>query len=233
MANIIQEAIEQLRDTEKMSDSMQSLIHRLEEKDRELGNDASDEARVQAVLSCLSSKLGIRMDEAYQNEDFLERASAKVRDVFKKEKWQYNEENPEQDMKVFELGFMIEDCNLRMKVFIESEPKVCRVEAILPITAGSVYDYVLCREMAKENYPRRFGALHYDARDGELSFRYSYLIDKYFDPDDFRTVFLSVAGSAVDGYYLLSRYAVGSFDRQEISRILDRVNRIICQFEKN
>lgn len=114
-----------------------------------------------------------------------------------------------------------------MRLCVEALPKVCRIDAIYPIAADKIYDYLLCKAIAKENYPRRFGSLQYDEHDGEVSYRYSYPIGHGVYKDDLKQIFLAVISSAVDSYTEVKKHCVGKYRSKEIDDILKRVNALV------
>ena len=71
---------------------------------------------------------------------------------------------------LYELGFGVKGVNLRIRIHVEADPDVCRIDAVLPISADSTYEYPLCKVLAKENFAKRFGSFKYDERDGEITY---------------------------------------------------------------
>lgn len=94
-----------------------------------------------------------------------------------------------------------------------------------------VFAYPLCEKMAAENFPRRFGALQYDARDGELSYRYSFPITHGLHKDDFRTVFVAIIASANASYDMVKQYTVGS-RRPTREEITCRAQELIIELDQ-
>lgn len=234
MANKLREMIEQMQNDPDRPDEMAGLLELLKKKQAELGEDITDEQADAAIQQCLmehlTSALGVANDNIEMSEDdtaYMEAATSKVKELFDQEGWHYSERQARPDLTIFELGFGLGGCNLRMRVYIETNPKVCRVDAILPITADSIYDYVLCAKMAKENYPRRYGALQYDENDGEMSYRYSFPIGHGLYTDDLKHIFLAVASSASVSFDVIKKCCVGKFKSKEINEILKKVNDLV------
>lgn len=232
MANKLDEVIEQFKEANGGKED--AIIRALMAKRDELGEDPSDEDVSKAVQECIVSQLagalgtnGDNVELTEEDRAFVEVATLQVKELFSSEGWHYSERILRPDLVVYELGFGLQGCNLRMRVHIENNPKVCRIDAYLPITADSTYEYVLCKAIAKENYPRRFGALQYDEKDGEVSYRYSYPITHGVEIDDLKRVFLAVASSAADSYETIRKCCVGKFKSKEINDILNKVNKLV------
>lgn len=228
------EMIEQLKQEEGQSAQDSSLIALLEAKQEELSEDATPEQVHQAVQECIRAHLASMLADAggdakpdEEMQSFMNTATSAVTAFFEKKEWHYDERISQPDLVVYELGFNLSNCNLRMRVHIEGVPKVCRVEAIFPISADKTYEYLLCKAMANSNYPRRFGALQYDERDGEVSYRYSYPIGHGVYEDDLERTFLAVAFSASDSYAEIRKHCIGKYKSREIGEILKNVNALV------
>lgn len=232
-SNRINDLLTQLKNDAAHPAQTDGLIALLEAKQTELGSNPSEEQVDQAIKECLMAHLAGSLEISSDNDvpeetqTFMERATASVKSFFEGERWRYTERISEANRKVYELGFNMKNCSLRMRVYIQASPKVCRIEAILPITADGTYDYLLCKAIAKENYSRRFGALQYDERDGEISYRYSYPIGHGVYADDLKNIFLAVASSASDGYSEIKKHCVGKYKTKEITEILERVHTLV------
>jgi len=232
MANKLDEIIEQFKEVNGGRED--EVIKALMAKREELGEDPSDDEVSKALHDCiigqLAGALGVSGEDVELTEEdqaFMSEAIEKTKELFANEGWHYSERITRPDLVVFEMGFGLKGCNLRMRVHIENNPKVCRIDANLPITADSTYDYILCKAIAKENYPRRFGALQYDENDGEVSYRYSYPITHGVNIDDLKRVFLAVASSAAESYETIKKCCVGKFKSKEINEILNKVNKLV------
>ncbi len=231
--NKIADLIEQLKNDEDRPAQADSLIPLLEAKQAELGDNATEEQMDQAIQECimahLAGSLGVSRDVALGEgtQEYMEDATAVVKSFFQEEGWHYTERISKPDLVVYELGFNLKNCSLRMRVHVEALPRVCRIDAILPISADETYDYLLCKAIAKENYPRRYGAMQYDERDGEVSYRYSYPIGHGIYKDDLKQIFLAVANSASDSYAEVKKHCVGKYKAKEINDILKKVNALV------
>lgn len=232
-SNKISDLIEQLKNDENRPAQADALIPLLEAKQKELGDDATEEQMDQAIQECimahLAGSLGMSVDgiSGEETQEFMESATTAVKSFFDEEGWHYSERISKPDLVVYELGFNLQNCSLRMRVHVEAVPRVCRIDAILPITADETYDYLLCKAIAKENYPRRYGAMQYDERDGEVSYRYSYPIGHGVYKDDLKRIFLAVANSASDSYAEVKKHCVGRYKKKEINDILKRINALV------
>ena len=232
-SNKITDLIEQLKNDKNRPAQADSLIPLLEAKQKELSDEATEEQVDQAIQECimahLAGSLGLSGagDSGEGTQEFMENATSAVKSFFDEEDWHYAERVSKPDLVVYELGFNLQNCSLHMRVHIEALPRVCRIDAILPITADETYDYLLCKAIAKENYPRRYGAMQYDERDGEVSYRYSYPIGHGVHKDDLKRIFLAVANSASDSYAEIKKHCVGKYKTKEINDILKKVNALV------
>lgn len=230
MANKLEELIQQVREDQ---DSPEGLLELLEDTQKKLPEGASeaeiDEALHKALMEHMVSRLGEDSDVSISDDDrkYMDQTVNLVKEVFAEEHWRYSEDSLREDLHIFDLGFGIHGCRLRMRVYIEADPRVCRIDAILPVNADSTYEYVLCKKMVKANYPKRFGALHYDENDGEMSYRYSFPTTHGLYKDDLKRVFLTVASSAAGDYEEVKKCCVGKFKAKEVNEILKNVNRLV------
>ena len=228
--NKIRDLIEKLKNDENRPAQADALIPLLEAKQAELGDDATEEQMDQAIQECIMAHLvgsfGVSDDgtSGEETQEFMRSATKAVKSFFDEEGWHYSERISRPDLVVYELGFSLKNCSLRMRVHVEAVPRVCRIDAILPITADKTYDYLLCKAIAKENYPRRFGAMQYDERDGEVSYRYSYPIGHGVYTDELKRIFLAVANSASLSYAEVKKHCVGRYKKKEIQEILQSIN---------
>ncbi len=230
MANKLEELIQQIRDDENRPDGLLELLEDAQKNLPEGAGEAEiDEAVQKALMSHMLSRLGEDSDVSLKEDDkeYMEKTVNLVKEVFAEEEWRYSEDSLREDLHIFDLGFGIRGCRLRMRVYIEADPRVCRIDAILPITADATYEYVLCKYMVKSNYPKRFGALHYDERDGEMSYRYSFPTTHGLYKDDLKKIFLAVASSAASDYEEIKKCCVGKFKSKEVNEILKNVNRLV------
>lgn len=226
MANRLDEMIEQAR-----KDGLDDLADVLEEKGKQLGDAPSEEDIHSAIQSALKEHLSGLIPDMAEDADpeYMERSIATVKEVFDEKDWHYHFRNVRPDVAIFELGFNVDKVALRVRVTIENMPKVCRVDAILPISAEELYAYPLCKAIVKANYPKRYGAFHYDEEDGELSYRYSYPIGHGIHKDEFSSIVRAVIHSAVDDecYPEIKKCATGKFKNKEKNEILARVNDLV------
>lgn len=216
------------------------LLSAFMEKCASLGKNPSEDELERVFQECLIEQLSgafssTDTDLSENSEgikDYMESTCRQVREVFDQEGWHYGEVLSRSDYVVYEMGFGLRNCRVRMRAGIEANPKVCRIDAILPISADNIYEYILCQIIARENYPKRFGALQYDANDGEISYRYSYPIQNGFYKDDFKQLFLTVATSADSCYEIIKNACVGKFRGKEITEILTKVNDLVSDLSE-
>ena len=228
------EMIEQLKQEEGQSAQDSSLIALLEAKQEELSEDATPEQVHQAVQECIRAHLASMLADAggdakpdEEMQSFMNTATSAVTAFFEKKEWHYDERISQPDLVVYELGFNLSNCNLRMRVHIEGVPKVCRVEAIFPHFGGQDLRVSSLQGDGKQQLSPPLGALQYDERDGEVSYRYSYPIGHGVHEDDLERTFLAVAFSASDSYAEIKKHCIGKYKSREIGEILKNVNALV------
>jgi hypothetical protein len=246
MKNKIQEFIEEIEAKTVRNELDDKLLEMLLQKQEELGENPSDQEAEEAVrqvirehfMFALRQKFaeGNHSDEDDEPENDstdidLEEEISLVREVFKKMDLHFRDYRHQRGVHTFELGIRENGKQLRMKIYLEADPKVCRMDAIYPFTADKEFAYPLCEKLLEENYPRRYGALEYDARDGELAYRYSFPMTHGLYKDDFRTIFLTVIKSAMTSFDTVKQYATGRFRKDIRKNIIDQVQKLLNELE--
>lgn len=237
--NKLQAEIEKLEANTDRSEVDEQMLQLLYAKANELGMDPSDEeaeealtqARVEFVLHYLRSKRATEAESYDWDEDTREHM-ALIRNVFEDMEVRYREYSPQSGVYAFELGLTTDGKKLNMKVYLEEDPKVCRIDAVYPFQAEPEFVYPLCVKLAAENYNRRYGALQYDASDNELSYRYSFSVKHGLYEDDFRTAFMAVLVSANASYDVVKQYAVGRFRRADREEIICNAQKLIIELDQ-
>lgn len=239
--NKLQEMIAALEADADRGEMNDRLLQMLREKQQELGDDVSDEkaeaATAEIVARLLMEALGDGVpDLEATDEDVwtetMQEAVDVVHRVFRKKNWKYRDYTQQKGVKAFELGLREDGKLLRVKVYLEAITKVCRIDAVYPFQAEREFVYPLCEKLAKENYPRRYGALQYDAEDGELSYRYSFPIRHGLHEDDFMMVLMAIMASAHASYDVVKQYAVGRFRRAERDAITCQAQKLIIELDQ-
>lgn len=239
--NKLQEMIATLEADDDRGAMNDRLLEMLRKKQQELGDDVSDEkaedATAEIVAKLLMETLGDGVpdleaaDEDVWNETMQEAIDV-VHRVFRRKNWKYRDYTHQKGVKAFELGLREDGKLLHVKVYLEAITKVCRIDAVYPFLAEREFVYPLCEKLAKENYPRRYGALQYDAKDGELSYRYSFPIRHGLHEDDFMTVLMAVMASAHASFDVVKQYAVGRFRRAERDAITCQAQKLIIELDQ-
>lgn len=240
--NKLQEAIAKLEADSDRSELNEKLLQMLLEKQQELGGDISDEEAEAAagevfkehLLEALKSVVP-HVEDDTEEEDWsetMEDATEVVHRVFRKRNWKYHDYIHQTGVRAFELGIRENGKLLRIKVYLEASPKVCRIDALYPFQAEPEFAYPLCEKLLKENFPRRFGALQYDAKDGELSYRYSFSIRHGLYEDDFQNLLMAVMASAYASYDVVKLHAVGRFCKSDRDAIVCRAQKLIIEMNR-
>lgn len=239
--NQLQEAIAKLEADTDRNERNEKLLQMLREKEQQLGEDPSEEAVEKAIKEVISEHLMYVLrqsmaeddtgDETAWDEDMEENMQV-IREVFRDMDLHYRSYVHQKGVQAFELGITNKGKTLRVKVYLETAAKVCRIDAVFPFLVERVFAYPLCEKMCAENYPRRYGALQYDSRDGELSYRYSFPVAHGLHKEDFRMVFTAVIASANASYDVVKQYAVGRFRRPTREEITCRAQELIIELDQ-
>lgn len=235
--NKLQEMITQLEENVHRNDLEDRLLQALKDKEQELDEDSSEEEVEEEIgRIILEQMIGMLTPDAPEGEAAmhpeLEDSVRVVRDVFAEKGLKYQEYDHQKGVRAFMLNMTSKGRKLHVKVYLESFPRVCRIDAIYPFVADSALIYPLCQKMMEENYPRRFGALQYDARDGELSYRYSFPITHGLYADDFSTVLMAVLATADSSFEAVRQYAMGRFRRNQRDEIISKAQRLIIELDQ-
>lgn len=229
--NRIQRLIQKLRGNGSCSAAAKEMIQKLEKKQEELGEHATDAQMTQAIRECAfgddESAMALLHKMDHGTEQFLERAEADVIAFLEKHQLHYVRRAPEQAIVIYELPFRTKNINYLVRVILEAEAKACRIDAVYPFSAEKIYEYPLCRAIAKENFRYRYGALQYDERDGEISFRYSYSISHGVYEDELGRSFECVLRSAENSYAVVQKNCVGKYKRNEAKEMLNELNALV------
>lgn len=235
MANLFDKMIEDIKKVNGGEED--ETITALRAKRAELGEDASEEEIVAAIESCLREQLsGISSDGELvfsdEDRDYMKKATDAVKKFLDGNDWRYGVHELQENFVVFDFGFTTNGVQMQIRINVEANPNVCRIDAVLPISADATYEYPLCKVLAQENYSKRFGSFKYDERDGEVSFQYSFLARHGIFQDDLETYFDAVVGSVVTCYNNIRKCCVGRFKSKEVTEILKKVNDLVSDISE-
>ena len=234
----LQEIIATLEADDDRGELNDRLLQMLRKKQQELGDDVSNEkaedATAEIVAKLLMEVLGNGVPDPEQADgdvwnETMQEAIAVVHRVFRKKNWKYRDYTQQKGVKAFELSLREDGKLLRVKVYLEAITKVCRIDAVYPFQAEWEFVYPLCEKLVKENYPCGYGALQYDAEDGELNYRYSFLIHHGLHEDDFMIVLMAIMASAHASYDVVKQYVVGRFRKVERDEIICQAQKLIIE----
>ena len=221
----------------------QDFVDMMEEHREEIENCADENEALEKILEIMKDNLAelvaqreradseeaedTKIRLSAEEEKYMQDATSAVEDFLKSKEWHYSTSKQRPDLTVYSLGFAMENCSLRARIYVEANPNVCRVDAVLPITGEALYEYPLCEKITKFNYMKRFGSLKYDERDGEITYEYSFLIGHQIYPDELNRYLRAVLSSADDAYAEIKKCCVGRFKSKEVNEILTKVNALV------
>ena len=166
-----------------------------------------------------------------QNADNLENIEV-VRQVLSAEEIEF-EEHFDDNAYSFLFNCAAKDNAIQFRVSVDLElvqgACVCRIVVIFPFIADPDFRFPLCEKILELNYNKRYGCLHYDARDNELSYRYSFVSHQHINADNFLYVLQAVLSSVAVNYEDLRRYAYGRFSAQQRKNIICSCQRHIIE----
>ena len=244
--NRFRELLEKLEAKTDRTPSDDTLLEMMRKKLEELGEDPTDEAAEEALRQVIKDHLMLSLEqkvretireekagnsgEDHTAEELAEEIET-VRKVFRDMDLHFWDHPHQTGVHAFELGIRENGKQLRLKIYLEASPKVCRIDAVYPFTADREFAYPLCEKLVEENYPRRYGALQYDAKDGELSYRYSFPITHGLHRDDFRVIFLTILKSAYHSYETVRLYSTGRFRKETRQEISQKARQLLEELE--
>ena len=100
-----------------------------------------------------------------------------MRDWIAENQWKSDKTYLREEETLFEMVFNLENGIYRVRINIESIPRELKAEVVIPVILESKYSYIVCEEIVKRNFNRRFCAFQYDMISGNLIYRYSVMVD--------------------------------------------------------
>ncbi len=240
MANLLDKMIEELKEANDGEDN--EMIRTLMEKREELGDSPSRKEVAQAVQSCLKKQESKNFEDeeetngnngedevilSEEEKEYMKKATATVKEYLNDNHWRYTIRVLRKKALFFELRFGVKNFQMILRIYVEVDPNICRVEAVLPISADPIYEYPLCKLLEKESYNKLFGSFKYDERDGEITYEHGFLTRNGIDIEDLATYVNVVYTSATSAYNDIRKCCVGKFKDSEVNEILNKVNDLV------
>ena len=230
--NLLYEVIASLEAETDRSELNDLLLQQLYEKVEEVDEDITDEEAEQLILrtkqdvweACLAKNLS----EEGWDEAMLE-SMALIRRVLYKLNIGFLEYKYDDTIYAFHSKVDVQGKPIRMYVYLEEDPRSCRIDAVFPFRADPKMVYPLCCQLQKESYSRRYGTLKYDESDNALSFQYSFPIGNGLHEDDFENMYAVVASAAEKSYDVVFRYALGKFKKVERIETICRAQQLLIE----
>lgn len=137
------------------------------------------------------------------------------------------------DAAAFYLGLDVNGIALRIKVFVEKNPAICRLDVILLANIDKESEYPLCRLLAQKNKRHRLGVFKYidsyykgEPR-GEVCYQYSFFITNGLTEKTLDTVFETAIRESAQSFEDIKKYADGRFRNAETAEILQSVSDLL------
>ena len=143
MENIsIQDLIKKVQESDLSAATKEALIQALHDEEAELSPDASQEEISEAIARASARAAASVAHASYltgPDHDYIAGISDQVEAFFRKKDWKYDAHDYDSDGdRLFTLSFNVEFCSLRVRVLLEQELRVIRIEAILPVKCESL-----------------------------------------------------------------------------------------------
>ena len=211
-----------------------SLLREIKDK---VPEDASDEDILTIIEEHLRKGIASTIDEpdiglSDKDKEIKDNAVSTVKEFMDENHWRYRVEDIREDLTVFDLGFITKGVTLRAKVFVEANPLVCRINASLPITCDPKFALPVAKVLNDVNFPRRFGCMKLDSRDGEISYEHSFLIRSGLHKPDLKTYFHAVINSATIDFDKIRRYCVGKFKNPEVDELINNISELVDEINE-
>ena len=234
--DFLREMIETLEARMDRDELEEMLLQRLYDKMAELDDGLTDEEAKQLIFA----EKQMIAQECYGEDAFPEgwdpgmlKCMDAIREVLAKLEIGYLERyDDDEGIYVFESRVSIMEKDLQMWVYLENDPKVCKICAVYPFQADPKMIYPLCWEMAKENHKRSFGAVKYDHNNRHLYLEYCFSIEHGLYPDDFERLYLTVLFSAEDSFAGLYCTALGKLTNPMYTEITCQAQKLLIELSK-
>ena len=91
----------------------------------------------------------------------------------------------------------------------------------------SKYSYIVCEEIVKRNFNRRFGALQYDMISGDLIYRYSVMVEDQITENMLDWAMAIIISTATQEASDIRRYSVGRLKDKEKAEVLGKITSLV------
>ena len=157
-----------------------------------------------------------------ENKAFMEQAVSTVRSWIDENQWK-SDKIFESEEAVFEMTFNLQTGIHRVRISIESIPRELKAEVVIPVIVEPKYSYIVCEEIVKKNFNRRFGAFQYDMISGNLIYRYSVLVEAQITEDMLDWAMAIIVSTATQEAQDIRRYSVGRLKDKEKAEVLSKI----------
>lgn len=162
-----------------------------------------------------------------ENKVFMDQAVSTVRDWIAENQWKSDETSLSEEETLFEMAFNLENGIYRARINIESIPRELKAEVVISVIVESKYSYIVCEEIVKRNFNRRFGAFQYDVISGDLIYRYSVMVEDQITENMLDWAMAIIISTATQEASDIRRYSVGRLKDKEKAEVLGKITSLV------